>query len=203
MPCINPLSLIFGITLVANEKTVLCCRLYKVWNTINIAEALMFVMKSTVTNIISRVKKRTRPVQFRTKQCFKLRKYWDLLWSLMIVVDKVSFNSSFLVFYWNLFFFVFVGFKKNVYSVCLNHMNNLDLELRIKTCAFETHESNSFPTLNLISMKLVNQDQHQRRESGALQCVKRARDLYRASLPSIQGIKRLDFPCIQISVATL
>lgn len=130
MPCINPLSLIFGITLVANEKTVLCCRLYKVWNTINIAEALMFVMKSTVTNIISRVKKRTRPVQFRTKQCFKLRKYWDLLWSLMIVVDKVSFNSSFLVFYWNLFFFVFVGFKKNVYSVCLNHMNNLDLELR-------------------------------------------------------------------------
>lgn len=57
MPCINPLSLIFGITLVANEKTVLCCRLYKVWNTINIAEALMFVMKSTVTNIISRVKK--------------------------------------------------------------------------------------------------------------------------------------------------
>lgn len=55
----------------------------------------------------------------------------------MIVVDKVSFNSSFLVFYWNLFFFVFVGFKKNVYSVCLNHMNNLDLELRIKT--FETH----------------------------------------------------------------
>lgn len=139
MPCINPLSLIFGITLVANEKTVLCCRLYKVWNIINIAEALMFVIKSTVTNIISRVKKRTRPVQFRTKQCFKLRKYWDLLWSLMSVVDKVSFNSSFLVFYWNLFFFVFVGFKKNVYSVCLNHMNNLDLELRIKTCAFETH----------------------------------------------------------------
>lgn len=84
-------------------------------------------------------KKRTRPVQFRTKQCFKLRKYWDLLWSLMSVVDKVSFNSSFLVFYWNLFFFVFVGLKKNVYSVCLNHMNNLDLELRIKTCAFETH----------------------------------------------------------------
>lgn len=52
-------------------------------------------------------------------------------------------------------------------------------------------------------MKSVNQGQQEREESGALQCVKRARHLYRTSLPYIQGIKRLGFPCFQISVAIL
>lgn len=60
MCCINPLSLIFGITLVANEKTVPCFSLYKVWNKINIAEdlILVFVLNSTVTNLISGTKKK-------------------------------------------------------------------------------------------------------------------------------------------------
>lgn len=57
MFCINFLFLIFGIMLVVNEKIVFCCRLYKVWNIINIVEVLMFVMKLIVINIILRVKK--------------------------------------------------------------------------------------------------------------------------------------------------
>lgn len=62
MFCINFLFLIFGIMLVVNEKIVFCCRLYKVWNIINIVEVLMFVMKLIVINIILRVKKRIRLV---------------------------------------------------------------------------------------------------------------------------------------------
>lgn len=62
MCCINPLSLIFGITLVANEKTVPCFNLYKVWHKINIAEdlILVFVLNSTVTNLISGTKKKVQ-----------------------------------------------------------------------------------------------------------------------------------------------
>lgn len=62
MFCINFLFLIFGIMLVVNENIVFCCRLYKVWNIINIVEVLMFVMKLIVINIILRVKKRIRLV---------------------------------------------------------------------------------------------------------------------------------------------
>lgn len=62
MFCINFLFLIFGIMLVVNEKIVFCCRLYKVWNIINIVEVLMFVMKLIVINIILRVKKRIKLV---------------------------------------------------------------------------------------------------------------------------------------------
>lgn len=85
------LSLIFGITLSVNEKTSPGCSLYKVWNTIDIAEALIFVLKSTVTNFISGTKQKYT----RAKQCFKLQKHWD---HFIIMVDKVSFDSSFGVF---------------------------------------------------------------------------------------------------------
>lgn len=91
----------------------------------------------------------------------------------------------------------------NMHSVRFNNMDNLDLESRHALLRHNELHCKSFPTLDLISMKPVNQGQQQRKESGALQCVKRARDLYRTSLPSIQGIKRLGFSCIQIGVAIL
>lgn len=91
MCCINPLSLIFGITLVANEKTVPCFSLYKVWHKINIAEdlILVFVLNSTVTNLISGKKKKST----RAKQRFKLQKHRD---HFIVMVGKAWFDSSFL-----------------------------------------------------------------------------------------------------------